>query len=91
MRATKIHMRLGCMDSQNLLEIDQIYIVDHTNGAWYPKEVLHNHLTKNPGTIQVNIAPYPDLIPWKSPYGEKYVKSTPNAYASDNLLMLPRE
>ena len=91
MRATKIRMRPGCQHSQSLLEIADIYVVGYMKSAWYPKEVLHNHLTKNPGTIQVNIAPYPDLIPWKSPYGEKYVKSTPNAYASDNLLMLPRE
>ena len=91
MLATRIRMRSGCSDSKNLMEIADIYVCSDTISGWWAKEYLYDALKRYPHTIQVNIAPYPDLIPWKSPYGEKYVKSTPNAYASDNLLMLPRE
>ena len=41
-------------------------------------------------TIQVNIRPYPNLIPQLSKNNEKYVKSEPNGSGRDNLLCLPR-
>ncbi len=55
------------------------------------KEVLHDYLKKYPGSIQVDIYPYPFLILAVSILGEKYVKSAPNEYGTDNLLCLPRE
>lgn len=86
--ATKIKMKYGCYYSQNLIEIDQIYIQNH---GWYKKETLYDYLKQNPKTIVVNISPFPCLIPALSLNSEKYVKSSPNIYWNDNLLDLPKE
>ena len=92
MLATKIKMKPGCYNSQNLLEIDSIYIDGCNNPGFYKKDILHDHLQDNPKSIKVNINPtYPTLVPAKSTYGEKYVRSTPNNSTQDNLLNLPRE
>ena len=91
MRATKIKMKSGCGKSDNLLEIDSVYVTECTNPGYYKKEVLHDYLKKNPGTIQVNIWPYPNVVPATSVNNEKYVKSSPNTSNKDNLLCLPRE
>ena len=93
MKATKIRMKAGCGTSNNLLEIDSIYLTGTTNDGFYKKENVHDYLVKNPGGIQVDIYPYPNLIPATSgaPNYEKYVKSSPNNTIQDNLLSLPRE
>lgn len=90
MLATKIKMKPGCGTSNNLLEIDSIYLTGTTQDGFYPKGSVHDFLVKNPGTIQVNIYPYPNVLPATSVNGEKYVKSTPNDSIVDNLLCLPR-
>jgi hypothetical protein len=93
MRATKIKMKAGCGTSNNLLEIDCIYLTGTTKNGFYTKASVYDYLIKNPGGIQVDILPYPILIPMISPAPnyEKYVKSTPNSITGDNLLSLPRE
>ena len=91
MYATKIRMQQGHYTSQNLLEIDSIYIEGCKNPGFFKKSVLHDYLNENPGTIKVDIAPYPAVIPATSPKGEKYVRSAPNNHTYDNLLDLPRE
>jgi hypothetical protein len=93
MKATKIKMKPGCGRSNNLLELESVYIIGCDNPGYFSKATLHNYLEKNPGTIQVNISPYPNVIPATSPspYFEKYVKSTPDSTTRDNLLSLPRE
>ncbi len=93
MKATKIKMKDGCNSSNNILEIDSIYLTGCTEERFYKKSILHDYLVTNPGSIQVNISPYPDLIPMTSPapHYEKYVKSAPNNTLVDNLLNLPRE
>lgn len=91
MKATKIKMVSGCGSSNNLLEIDSIYIDDCNNPGYFKKDALHNYLNKNPGSIQVDIYPYPDIVPAISKNGEKYVKSISNSTTNDNLLSLPRE
>lgn len=93
MKATKIKMKTGCGTSNNLLEIDSIYLTGTQRDGFYKKAIVHDYLVKNPGGIQVDIYPYPNLIPMTSPapYNEKYVKSTPDRTTVDNLLSLPRE
>lgn len=93
MKATKIKMKTGCGTSNNLLEIDSIYLTGTQKDGFYKKADVHDYLVKNPKGIQVDIFPYPDLIPMTSPSPnyEKYVKSTPNYTTGDNLLSLPRE
>ena len=91
MYATKIKMKPGCFYSQNLTEIDSVYIEGCTSPGFFKKEILHDHLKNNPGTIKVNRYPYPNVVPATSTNGEKYVRSTPNDYVHDNLLSLPRE
>lgn len=90
MKAIKIKMNPGSYSSQSLLEIDEIYIDGCSNPGFFKKANLYDYLKKNPGSIQVNIWPYPNLIPALSSQGEKYVRSTPNGNTHDNLLNLPR-
>lgn len=90
MKATKIKMKSGCAYSQSLLEIDSIYIEGCKSPGFYEKATIYNYLRDNPGSIVVNIYPFPKLIPAMSKYGEKYVRSTANQYEHDNLLDLPR-
>jgi hypothetical protein len=94
MKATKIKMKSGCGKSDNLLEIDSVYIADIAGGenpGYLKKETLYDYLKENPKTIQVDIWPYPNLVPAMSAKNEKYVKSSPNSSNKDNLLCLPRE
>ncbi|MDL2235932.1 DUF3892 domain-containing protein [Christensenellaceae bacterium OttesenSCG-928-L17] len=90
MKAIKIKMKPGCHASNNLVEIDEIYLVGAGKEGFYKKADVHDYLKKNPDSIQVNIYPYPNCIPVTSIYGEKYVKSSPNNSQRDNLLNLPR-
>lgn len=91
MKATKIRMKPGNYYSQNLVEIDEIYIDGCQTPGFYKKSVVHDYLKENPNSIKVNIYPYPTLIPAISSNREKYVRSNPNDYSHDNLLDLPRE
>ena len=91
MYATKIRMKAGCYYSQNLLEIDSVYIEGCSNPGFFKKADIYDYLKKHPGTIQVKTYPYPNVIPAVSTRGEKYVRSSPNDYTHDNLLDLPRE
>jgi hypothetical protein len=92
MRATKIKMKPGCEGSSEPLEIDQVFIVGKgifTTG-WYDKEFIHDHLLANPGTIQVDVAPYPNLT---TAYGARHAKcvvSAPDKTNKDALLNLPK-
>ena len=90
--ATKIKMKPGCYNSNELVEIDEIFIsgADPYQG-YHKKEYLHDYLQINPHTIQVDIPPYPYAIPATSSKGERYVRSSPNGNPNDNLLKLPRE
>lgn len=88
MKATKIKMKSKCQESNNLCEIDSIYLKEA--GMFYEKEAIHDHLLKYPKSICVNIYPYPLLQPVVSVQGEKYVHSTPDSTQKDNLLNLPR-
>lgn len=83
-------MKNGCGNSNSTLEIAEIYIEGCNNPGFFDKGALHDYVAKNPGSIQVNISPYPDLVPAKSVSGEKYVRSAPNDTPNDNLLRLPR-
>ena len=91
MKAIKIKMQRGCYYSQKLEEIDSIWIEECANPGFFKKATLHDFLKDHPGSIQVNIWPYPYLVPATSSRGEKYVRSASNSYQHDNLLDLPRE
>lgn len=90
MRATRIKMYDGYDSVNNLCEINLIEITGYPLSGWYSKEFLYDYLVANPETIQVNIYPYPNLIPVKSSNDEKYVRSYRNETEKDNLLELPR-
>lgn len=90
MKATKIKMKTGCYYSNKTTEIDEIYIEGCSNPGFFTKASIYDFLKKNPGAIQVNIYPYPNLIPALSSNYEKYVRSEPNDTPNDNLLKLPR-
>ncbi|WP_033120688.1 DUF3892 domain-containing protein [Oscillibacter sp. ER4] len=91
MYATKIKMQQGCYYSRSVLEIDEIYIEGCDNPGFFKKAIIHDHLKKYPGSIQVKIYPYPNVVPATSVRGEKYVRSASNDSEHDNLLSLPRE
>lgn len=89
--ATKIRMKAGCYSHESLIEIADIYLQGDVTAGYYCKESVHDFVKKYPGSIVVNIAPYPKLVEAVSHYGEKYVRSEPNGSVRDNLLQLPRE
>jgi hypothetical protein len=91
MKATKIRMRNGCGSSNSLLEIEQIYITGCESVGYYHKDKLFDYLKLHPGSIRVNVAPYPELMPAIGTNNEKFVKSTPDHSQNDHLLNLPRE
>lgn len=84
-------MKPGCTKSTKTTEIDQIYIEGCNEPGYYYKATIYDYVKQHPNSIQVNIYPYPDLVPVLSSNGEKYVRSEPNDTPSDNLLKLPRE
>ncbi len=86
--AQKIKMIYGSKYSNNVMEIDEIFV---TGFGWKKKSFYYDYLSVHPGSIAVNIYPYPNLIKQLSVNNEKYVKSEPNQYGFDNLLDLPRE
>lgn len=90
MKATKIKMKTGCEYSNKTTEISKIYVEGCANPGYFAKATLYDYLKKEPGTIQVNIYPYPNLVPALSINQEKYVRSEPNDNSNDNLLKLPR-
>lgn len=63
MKATKIKMQNGCKHSSKTIEISEIYIEGCNNPGFFAKSNLHDYLKKNPNSIQVNIYPYPNLVP----------------------------
>lgn len=91
MLATKILMKASCAYSNNVQEIDQIYVDGCNNPGFFKKELLHDYVKAHPKSIQVNIRPFPYLVARTSKKnGEKYVASEPNDTPNDNLLKLPR-
>lgn len=88
MKAMKIKMKSNCGNSRNVQDIDSIYI-DKT-GTYWKKAEVYDYLKQFPKSIQVNIFPYPYLVPVMSVLGEKYVRSEANDTVTDNLLKLPR-
>lgn len=90
-KATRIKMKPGCGTSNNLLEIESVYLTGCEKDDFYTKASIYDYLQKNPNTIQVNIEPYPNVIGAISANNEKYVKSQANSLEKDNLLKLPRE
>ena len=88
---TKIRMQRGCKNSQNLEEIESLYLSGNGVNDFYPKAMVHDHVKNYPGSIKVDIYPRPNVIAATSKSGEKYVKSAPNSSGKDNLLALPRE
>lgn len=90
MKAKKIKMKAGYNASYNLLEIDEIFLSSYQINGFYKKEVLYDYLMSATDSIQVDIYPYPYLIPALSIKNEKYVKSVANSSTHDNLLSLPR-
>lgn len=85
--AEKIKMMRGKEKSNELMEIDEIYV---TGIGWKAKAYYYDYLTMYPNSIAVNIFPYPKLIKQLSSNNEKFVKSEPDKYGYDNLLNLPR-
>lgn len=91
MKVTKIRMRHGCQYSDNVVEIDSLYIPDCKEPGFYAKESIHDYVKKHPNSIYVDRYPYPNVVPAVSANGEKYVRSESNDTVNDNLLKLPRE
>ena len=89
--ATKIKMKTGCYYHDDLTEIDEIYLQGDGFGGYYKKSIVHDFVKTYPGSVAVNIYPYPKVVDVVSIYGEKYVRSQANSTTRDNLLQLPRE
>lgn len=89
-KATKVKLKSDYGQKGPTNVIDEIYLENAQLGAFYKKAIVHDYLKLCPGAIQVNIPPYPSLIPVTSMYGEKCVRSTPDKVIGDNLLDLPQ-
>ena len=91
MYATKIKMKPECGTSNNLLEIDEIYIEGAVEVRYYKKEAVHDAIKKGK-VIKVKLGNNPNLLADVHPTSkEKYVRSEPNDTQNDNLLKLPRK
>ena len=88
--ATKIRMKPGCQYHDDLTEIDSIFLEGDGYYRFCKKADVHDMVKWRPGSVKVNLYPYANVIDAVSAYGEKYVRSQPNATNSDNLLKLPR-
>lgn len=85
-------MNRGCGSLKLCNDIDEIKI--HDDYCWTeckPKAIVHDMVKEYPRSIKVEWYPYPDLIPVRSIYNEKYVHSEANDTVNDNLLKLPQE
>lgn len=91
MFAMKIKMKANCENSNDLTEIDSIYLTGLQKEGFYKKENIYDYLKDGGRDILVYIQPYPKLQPVLSRYGEKYVRSESDEFRTDNLLNLPRE
>ncbi|SYW12255.1 conserved hypothetical protein [Oenococcus oeni] len=87
--AVAVKMQSGRAYSHNVESIDSIQL-RHSNGntSWSKKEDIHDYLLTHPSSIEVNILPYPYLVP-EHDGSTKYVKSKPDRTGDDNLLSLP--
>ena len=54
MYVKKIKMKPGCYNSNNLVEIDELYISGCTNPGFFKKAVIHDFVKENPGSIKVD-------------------------------------
>jgi hypothetical protein len=78
-------------DSRSSEVIDSVYINGNGISGYYKKEVLYHFLILFPGSIRVNIPPFPLCVPVGGGKG-KHIRSYPDSTAlNDNLLDLPRE
>lgn len=91
-KAIAIRLNKGCSSPKSCNDIDEIKIHDEYRGdEWKSKAIVYDMVKESPGSIKVDRYPYPDLIPVKSIYNEKYVRSEPNDTVNDNLLKLTKE
>ncbi len=91
MKATKIKMKSGCRQSENLLEIDSIYLEGYPKSSYYKKDAVYDFIKNQDRVIYVNVKPYPRLKAVLNGDGEKYVCAETTTYSLDDLLNLPRE
>lgn len=93
MFATKISMKDKHPVSNEPQSIDRVYIVGNVYfpTGWYKTDFLHDYLKANPDSIQVNLSPYPNLMPAMTDKNTKYVVSAPDKVNPDTLLSLPKE
>lgn len=90
MKAIAIKTRAGGEECLSVQDIDSIYIQRGVSGCWYTMESLYEYLMLNPGTIQVDSCPFPDLLPASNGQGAKYVRSQSFDAPHDVILQLPR-
>lgn len=90
-KATKIKMKSGCETSFRVSEIESIYVVGELIAeGWYSTQFLYHFVKHIPGSIQVNVPPFPNLQANVGPKGEKGVISKMGQSKRDKLMSLPR-
>lgn len=88
MKAQKVRPETSSRNLRSVGEIAEIYIDEWD--CFVCKETLHEFLRENPGSIQVDILPFPNLIPGISASGARYVRSKPDRHPQDNLVDLKK-
>ena len=90
MKATKVKMISGFENSNETPEIARIDIEDcDTRGLYTPAE-LYDIVKEKPGSVCVDIPPYPKLVPIKSKMHGNFVRAAKNRFEKDKLMDLPR-
>lgn len=90
MKASKIIFNENSLEGERAPEVQAIYIKGCRHEGVYSKEAVYRYLMRHPQSIQVDISPFPDLIPAVSKSGVRYVRSRPDRTGKDNLLDLPK-
>lgn len=90
MKVTKIKMLVE--NSNNVEEIDSLYLEGAKEEKFYKKANVYDYLKKDDSN-QISVDGYPGtyLQPVLSVRKEKYVRSIKNGTVNDNLLKLPRK
>lgn len=90
MKATKIKMNPGFETSNDTPEIAKIFIEDCDAPGFYTPAQLYDIVKEQPGSVYVDIPPYPKLVPIKSKMHGNFVRSARNRFEKDKLTDLPR-
>ena len=91
MLVKKIKMKPGCLYSNSLSDIQEIFLTGCLDERFYFSGTICGIVKTNPGSVQVDIESFPDVMAVLDANGREYICSQPDDSGVDFLLRLPRE